>query len=295
LFFFVLLISLAFYEQITIVALTLGLLFGIRLKRKKIIYATLLCGAIVIGYYGHFLAYGPGGERAVVEASSFAEHLKVFWYELSIGWGIAHWELFSNGLARGMRLLSPTPEYLALAMIGGGFFAYVYTREKAIESTTAKHKIIWGFVLFLLPLTIFTLTGDHSYAFRNCFPSIIGLALVVDGAVSYIPKPDTWLPIASGVVVFMFLVVGISESSDYRAVSLADRAFVEGILPQTVQNYLMIDRIPSLVEEQNTRFAEHILSVTSSGWALTGAARHISGNIALPQILVIWGNESECR
>lgn len=283
-----LLISLAFYEQIAIIAVALGILVGISLKRNLLIKASILSGMTLAAYYLTFVATGPGGPRAFA-AVPFDATLHALWLQAAEAWGTAHWQLFSNGIVRGMRLLFTAPEYLFATMAVSGFFVYAYTQKgRMLNGKHASLKIKWGLILFLLPFTIFFITSGHAYAFRNAFPSLIGLGIMLDGLLGLIPKPKFWLPIVAGITVFLFLAVGISQTSDYRAVSLADREFVEGLLPQTLQDYLIIDRIPRLVTEQNVKFEEHILSVTSSGWAITGAARAISGNLALPVIHVIW-------
>jgi len=95
----------------------------------------------------------------------------------------------------------------------------------------------------------------------------------------------------TGVLVFMFMISGVSELTDYRACSLADREFALGLAPQAMQQFLYIERTPSLIPEQNSFYVEHICSVSSVSFAITGAIRYLTGNLSTPSVKVVWDKD----
>ena len=56
----------------------------------------------------------------------------------------------------------------------------------------------------------------------------------------------------------------------------------------TMQQYFYMERIPSLLETQNSFYHEHIASITSADWAITGAIRYVTGNLHVPTVKVVW-------
>ena len=128
-------------------------------------------------------------------------------------------------------------------------------------------------------------------ALRSLFVAVIGLAVTLDGIMDLIPKRNLFMPAVSGALVLMFMVAGISELTDYRACSLADREFALGLAPQAMQEHLYIERIPTLLTEQNSFYVEHICSVSSVNFAITGAIRYLTGNLSTPGVKVVWDKD----
>jgi len=246
---------------------------------------------------------GPAIERAAMAGNQFW----AFYYSFCEGFGRASWEIFANGFVRGIKVLAHHPFYFILVALSGLSFAlaalvYIKNKKKncVSNSTTVVRcslfvvrwqKILIGIIIFVLTLLPFIFIKGNSLALRSLFVAIIGLAITIDGIVDLIPKSNVILPAVAGVLVFMFTVSGISELTDYRACSLTDREFALGLAPISMQYWLPIERVPSLLTEQNSFYVEHIASVTSTSFAITGAIRYLTGNLSTPTVKVIWDKD----
>jgi hypothetical protein len=282
------LMSLAFYEQIAVVSVILCFLVSLRAQNKATFIVTISNTVIFIVYYLTMPSLGAFASRAESTLPFWQEVATTcwyFWYAITT----TGWQIFSNGLSRGIGVLSTHVPYLLLVIISA--CAYSISNlpffKRKNPHFILKHqwqiKLILGLILVIAPLAPLFVVSGHNLALRNIYPCVIGFGLILDAIFYHIPFKS----IICGVLMFMLLCVWCSETYDYRAISLADRAFIEGLAPEVLGEYVAYPRIANLVPT-NAQFAEHILSCTSSGWAVTGAARAILGNRFIPNIHILW-------
>jgi hypothetical protein len=233
------------------------------------------------------MGQGAVAGRVGLKTSIFAQ-IANFSGDFAEMFGPVNLSIISRGITHGAKIVTSKPIFLIIAMLSSIFFG-ICQHKQVPKTKRFKEFMILGALLFILPLLPCFLISGHSLSLRNIFPSLLGLGIILDLLTQKIPVDFSGArQIISACLVFLFIIIGASETADYRAVHLADEAYVKGLEPQLIQEYLYIKRAEHLAAVGYT-YNEHIISVTSSGWALTGAARAITGNVQIPMIAVPWG------
>lgn len=138
-------------------------------------------------------------------------------------------------------------------------------------------KIIFAVLLAVAPITPFLVLGEGWFSLRGTVASFIGIALLADFLLQLISfKKHAIYATLCCLIAVVFCVSGVSEIHDYRKNYIQDTAVLTQI-EQVVkekdegQRIGIINAEYTLVNKQNYYYHEHISSITSSDWCLSGA------------------------
>lgn len=283
------LLSYGFYEQImllSVVCISLLILFNWNgLKNKIVSVIPLMNFGIICVYYKMFQNQGLLADRGklVFGEAEVTAHAQNVISVLGTIWTEVNFYLCYNGVQRGWaRILSDKAwVYCGIAAILILFASILILNEKREkEYKSGIVQIGIGAILFFVPLIIYFCIKNTWIGMRNVFPSFVGLGLMVEGISVYFLSSRYTAWIKSIIVLIIlpaFILVHVSELTDYKNVSEQDRLIVqnfkkaaehtavfsgtkEAILCNTKANY----------SPQNIYFHEHINNITESDWALTG-------------------------
>lgn len=253
------LLSLFFYEQTAVLSIAMGLYFA---HSKKLKIIPVINGLIFILYYIIFSGRGTFGARSSIAIPDIS-HIVQFASDVAEAFFIKQWQLISNGMARGFEILS----------INGFLFiliaAVAVCVSLMVKDEGGKGGIFLGAVLTVLPLLPY-LFVSQGLSFRAFMPSLVGLGIMADG----IFKQRYIKAAAALAIIPLLLTVGISELSDYRSVSNADRVMAQRIIINNAPSF----RRKESVTELNVLYMQHITNVSESDWAMTGCVRALTGN-----------------
>ena len=117
------------------------------------------------------------------------------------------------------------------------------------------------------------------FSLRGTVPSFVGIALAADALFRALCRGrQKTLAVVGSLFAVLFCVTAVSEVADYKANYEADSRVVSAVAELAKENpgtgrIAVMNVSASYVPELNCRFHEHIVGVTESTWALTGAVR----------------------
>ncbi|NLY43706.1 MAG: hypothetical protein GX066_07020 [Clostridiaceae bacterium] len=300
-FFFTNLLSMGYYEQVTVLSFFCALLLmaaNWNILRRKWSVILPFINLLAIGtYYKIFSHVGNSAVRGQMVKSDYIAHTLKVLDEITNVFGQAHIPLYLNGFPRGMRTVLSNGSYLFLVL----FFAFslmaaliAYDKQDDVSPKGAVVKILLGFVLFWVPFGPNFILELVWICNRNAFTSFIGLGIMADGLVDLFLRKKTGAIIrGAGVLVaaFVFLVVNVSELTDYKNVSKADHLLASNILNAVKDEGFLegskkaiLFNIRSSYIEQNAYYRDHIHNISDSDWALTGGVRAVAKNVNIQYI-----------
>lgn len=295
LFFITNLTSLGYYESIIVLSVFGSILMILLnwklLKNKWIVIIPFINFSIIGLYYRLFDHVEQATSRVQYVKSDYFEHFAHVFDKITDVWGRAHIPLYTRGLIRGINELLNNGAYfyLFLIFLFTGIAAFLAFKEKD-EADIKNHiiKIVLGGALFWVPYSINFILENVWISNRNAFTSFIGLGLIVEGAI-YIVISHRLRKYIKGLVIAVlvpvFIIINISEITDYKNVSETDKLICTNIVNaaqgtgfwEGKTNAILFNTFPVYVE-QNMYYHEHINNVTVSDWALTGCVMAVSRN-----------------
>lgn len=284
LFWFINLCSMCFYEQVLIFSFLLVVAYMYRTKQKKHMYIFPFVNVLIVAvYYLIFKDVGAlGGRTKILLSPEILSHLQYMINELGNIVADCFYTLNVNGIARGFALLWEKFFFLIISLVLAAVVAVFYRKA---ENKNKKDWFVYLFsaVIIFAPLSILFVTEGAALPYRTVYISLIGAAILIDYLVSLVPANR----IVSGICVFAFVFAlsgaCVSEMADYRKTAIIDKKICQGIAENIDESVITGERGCYLVGakraymQTNALRGEHIISVTSSDWALTGAARYYFG------------------
>jgi hypothetical protein len=309
LFFFFLfqLLSLGYYETVVLlgfVSYLMVVLVAIKKKSAKILGGITLVNFYIIAiYYNLFSDQGQLVTRGkVVEGEVLGSYSQTFWniVEMLKSGDIY---FYIRGFSRGLDVIVKDRDLIflgALLLVGVG--AYFASKGTSVDRGMARNskKILLGFILFMAPFLLFFIIGFHWISYRNAFTSFIGLGLIIEGLVD-LATPNLFVrrlkDVLVGILAVVFVVINVSEITDFRATSLADEKIAANVLEASQElGFLEGERQAILFNAKrayvplNKEYNEHINSITSSDWLLTGTLRGVAKNVDTEGITPVFVN-----
>ncbi len=292
------LLSLGYYEQVVALscfsAVVLSVINWRRIVHKWIVIVPFVNFGIIAWYYNSFGNSGNVAARGEMVQQDYLAHFGKVLENIAEIWGPVQRALMANGFVRGWEILIEDSSYLyllcmVLASVTAGYFAY---RKKQQEERDVSRLIIMfviGFLLFWVPFAINFALETVWICLRNVFTSFIGLALMVTALVNLMLRGrigSIARSVLIGCVAFIFLVVNISEITDYKNAGEIDAQIADNIISAvndpaffSGDKSAVVFNTESTYIEQNIYYKDHIHNVTSSDWALTGAVRARARNL----------------
>lgn len=253
LFFIIQLFSMLFYEQVIILSIVLSVFIIFHKKEYKLIWLTLANTAIVGLYYIAFARTGSYGDRAVLKIINLDAVRDI----------IASWNVswLYGGFMRGAYMAGVW--YILAILLVGVCFAQKRDNFK-------MNMVIVGVVIFIASYIPNIILQNYTASLRNCFVPLIGVAIIIDALLNL----TRFKPFITCVFAVFFLVISVSELADYKANYDMDRKIIEYVSDNlSMEKKNVVEGANSRNVQSNFAFAEHILGIASSDWALTGAVR----------------------
>jgi len=283
LYFFFNIISTGFYEQIIVFNFVFTLFIIARHYEKleydkiKVIATPFISLFAIAAYYLAFWNHGKVASRGAMVSDGIISHF------VRAGGNI--WRLLTTR---------------NLDMIHTGFFSFfeieinilqvivlllaiafaIICALKMFSDEPAENaliiKILAGLVLIAAPFAPFFLLENNFLAFRNVYPSIFGIAMVIDALAEVISKPRVGRIAAgalTGIVCVVFFAAGITEINNYRLIEIDDHIIAKNFLEAFAETGYS-DQTQVVV--LNSRFLftetsrEGFENISSSDWAFLG-------------------------
>lgn len=274
--------SMCFYEQSMIFSFILSVAYFYRVGRKKAYIIPIANAMIVAIYYYIFKNTGALANRANVGGSDFKAHILFMIDEIKTVFWQGFYELKINGFLRGMNVLKEKWIVSILCVI----LSICASALRPKRKKAAKDIFVWFFALSIAiaPIMLLFITDGTYLSYRTAYISLIGIAIMLDRAAAHI---NIGKAASFGLAAFMLFVLScgcISEMTDYRQTYINDRKICEQIasyIDESVVNgerKCVVRGAKRSYIKTNAEHTEHIISVTSSDWALTGAVRYYRGS-----------------
>lgn len=269
LFFIFQFIAMMLYEQVAVLSFALSVLIIYRMKIWHLFKPLLLNVLILFLYYKIFSKMGSFGHRLETEMFNYRAI-----GDIAHGW--SQISLYTKGFARGMDMnfVYFLPIVIISFLLG--------TVEKAKKSDPKM--LIVGIILFVAPYIPFLFLSNNNASFRINVVPLVGVAVFFDTAFNLLRG---FKPFVVFALSFVFFVVSVSELRDYRDNYVMDRKIVAHVVENLdhEKTNAVIGAKETYVD-QNVFFAEHIKSITSSDWALTGCVREYLDDRKVPMIQI---------
>ncbi len=272
-------LSVWFYEQTAALSLVTAALVCVMKKDYKKIIIPLLAGLMLVVFY---LSVGKMGDNShrirITDLAGLMKNLKNTSYSFFEIISDIQFKIIFKGFFRGITQVASDFALLwvlTLAMLA--ICACVLSGKRGNQSS-CRCKLAVGVLLVITPLLPFVVLEGSFLNLRNIVPSSLGLALIVDFFASFLS--EKWSNIISGVLIFVFVMAGVSEVGDYNFTAMRDYETAvkisEEVTPDTKS--IRVNISSPVYYPQNAPYRDHIMSMTGSDWGVTGIVRTISKN-----------------
>lgn len=297
-------LSFGFYESVMILSFLLQLFVVLTLVKDKRKIALLLITPVISGilmllYYKLAGNIGALGSRA--NSFTFAGiHTKIIdffaqFFEIIVKGGLL---TTVKGALFGITILvSSVYGIFALILAVIVSFLCGYFGKESEFFAKPKVCIPLGLALTFLPLAPNVLAQEVWLTFRSVVPCFIGLVLVSAPILSKLLKGKNVRMAVIFIMVLLFSLGNVNELDTYRRVSSRDDYLVTEIAEQLDADVLSGNKntVVVLAEEiitpQVSYYKDHVKSVFSSDWALTGAVRAKCKNVKIKMITPVYSLE----
>lgn len=298
------LLSFGFYEQCLMLSLFLcgcAILFFARGAGRRLWLLVPLANVLLIGgYYAVNAGRGNMAQRGGLVRTQILHHVRMVvessWRRMVPGHATFTLDTARAGLDIALReQMWVLPAFILLA---GGIAWFSASRRptgRGHELRPLLLKLLAGLALLIVPLGPFFLLENSYMANRNYYPSMIGIALLLDLLPEVLAPRRRWNAVSRLCVLMMgvfFLFGSLSEVRDYQAVSQSDARIVASYARAVAQAEADMGKADKVVlfntRERYPKLAvPHFANCTAVDWALQGAvgARAERG-MARPTVLV---------
>jgi len=278
------LISTGFYEQIIVFNFAFTLIIvALNFRRlgydKALITAVPFISSFIIG--GYYLFFMSTSERLAGRATLVSEGF-VTHFTATTGSIVRLLTTHNfNMLQTGFLGFWAAPLNIARVVILLLVLLFALTCGFALLSEEAEAdepliKIIIGLILALAPFAPFFILENNFMAFRNVYPSIFGIAIVVDAVAELVLKFRFMRPVSGlliSAVCLIFFLSSVSEINNYRLIEIDDHIIANNFLEE-FRHTGFDESGPIIVFNTRHRFSETsregFENISSSDWAFLG-------------------------
>ena len=298
------LLSLGFYEQYLVVSVFLSgiviLLHARTIRQRGWLMVPLFNAVLMTAYYLANAGAGNVAARGALVRSGYRKHIsRTFDAAVELLFD-THAQMTTRTARAGIRLaLDEQWAWLVLIPVLSVGIVWCVARTRRQEQDEpirfreaparplfapqiedsvpmVLRKLGAGLLLMALPLLPFFLLENNDMAYRNFYPCLLGLALVLDEPARLLFRIRGWRWCGFailGCMSLMFLFGGVSEVRDYKAVSESDSRIAQGFLEVMQQE--RGDRYPHVfLFNTKARYPDlafpHFSNGTAVDWAFMG-------------------------
>lgn len=298
------LLSFGFYESVMIFGLILQSFVIIKRFLKYRTKRTLrhflipfsLAFLMLMYYMVASKVFGLGGRAATSSISGVGSRIGSlilqFFYASSAGFFRTTFVGFWDGLL--YIFSSPWTACVLLPLIlGVSFLCAIYSKKHKIRGRV-NTTLPLGLAMIFLPLLPHLLVPDVWLTYRSIFLCIPGYCVAFAPLGHKFLKKHTARQILVFSLVFLFSVGCVNEVQTYKKVSEADAVIAQNVADALSEEVKRGDASAILVLPheiiipQTSYYKDHVKSVASSDWALTGAVRAKTKNNNIPYITPVY-------
>ena len=203
------------------------------------------------------------------------------------------------GFRDGLLYIFSSP-WLALILLplilGVAVLCAIYSKKHKIRGRV-NACVPLGICMIFLPMLPHLLVADVWITYRSIFLCLPGFCIAFAPLGQKLLKKHKPRQIVVFSLVFLFLVGGANEVATYKKVSKTDALIVENIVSaldddvlEGKKNTILV--LPhEIIIPQTSYYKDHVKSVASSDWALTGAVRAKAKNNEIPYIYPVYSLE----
>lgn len=296
-------ISCGFYEASLVFSFVtsyfLMLVFSKEIKRKWIFIIPIVNTVAMAGIYAGLSGVGAMGSRASafsIETLLTGEKITEFFVQLKeiITSGFFTLSIRAFGVGLGEMFCGKATYALLFFAIVAVASAFLFIKEKNTKKSKEAYPafaLVFALVLIIAPLLVNFLSEEMWLTYRSIGFSIVGLALFCDRIFVYLKSRRLCAWVSFFLAVF-FCVGSVGEHSLYKEVSEKDVALCKMIYENTDESVRRGEKeaicvLPYEIKQDGVFYKDHIKSVFSSDWALTGAVRAVGENIKIKKVTPI--------
>ncbi|MCL2565476.1 MAG: hypothetical protein FWE24_06655 [Defluviitaleaceae bacterium] len=294
-------IATGFYEQIIVFNFVFTLIIialnfrKLEYDRTTIVAAPFVSLVAICAYYIAFWNHGTRlADRGAMVSEGYISHF--------IGTGGSIWRLLTthnfNMIGTGffgffdiaINLLQVLA--LAFALIFALLCGWRLFSEEPSDNMPFI-KILGGIILAIAPFAPFFLLENNFMAFRNVYPSVFGIAMVIDGISEIITRTRLGRMIAgfgAAIACLVFFLASITEINNYRLIEIDDHIIAQNFLAEFSQTGFD-DQGQIIVFNTRHRFTdtsrEGFENISSSDWAFLGKLNAHSEEFYFASVLPI--------
>lgn len=294
-------ISTGFYEQVVafnfIFTLIIIFLNYYRIHEKlKLIVSIPILSTISIALFYYLLApYGKVQSRGeLVPFRNIGSHF------ISVSGSIfnlltnTNHDINKNGFFRGITLIDTFWQWAGLIFVIIFTIVVIFSLLKTYLVLEDRYDdnyllcIIIGVILIISPFAPFYIIQNSFMAPRTIYPSIFGIAIILDTFLSMIStikistfKLTALKPIISGILIIPFFIIYIAEINNFKLLEEVDTIVMDNFLETFAETGIDEETTIILFNTKytyadTTTQGHRLENVTSSDWALMGKANATS-------------------
>jgi len=316
--------SMAFYEQITILAFVTACALLFINKRRLFDHLILFIPSVLIASFYLFMdtasIYSDRSNIINISAlpSELYQHGASAYSRILYALFPLNFETAQKGFIKGTDILSADANivFIILLVIAAAmvFFLMLFHDKKQGKEQPDEMPnvfiLIFSLILIFMPMLIFFLLQNPWVSMRNVFPSILGFALFFDLIFRWLLYNKYVRSIVVTSLCVVFIIANVAEMHDYLAVGEIDKKIAqETVKVVMADKYKFENDIPKDdKDDRNTadvkkdfdtvvilntkdtyidaalQYNEHINNITSSDWAYKGAIASTAKTTDVPQI-----------
>lgn len=285
------LLSMGFYEQITVISFIIPVIIFVfyykKLKHKWVIALSFFNISIFVFYYKYFNNVGQIASRGQLISGGFLSHTKNVIKAIRNLAFNEQWLMIKNGIARGLELVVSNGYWLIILIITVVILSICssISLKSTNNNKNIAKKLILSFILFFLPFAPFFVLDKIYIANRNVFLSLFSIGILVETLLCVAFKWDKMkigVSIINGVMCALFLLTNVSEINDYRNVSMIDQEIVTNLAhaySQADENGKDGTLLFNAKDIYTDVTQKHFSNCTAADWALTGAVQSLANDI----------------
>ncbi len=274
--------SMCFYEQASIFSFILCIAYFYRTKEKRDMYLIPIVNACIITiYYLIFKNTGSFAQRfEIILPQEIISRLVFVLKELYNVIIEGVFVMNVKSFLRSCTILKAMP-WLFAAILGMAFIvSALYEKRSDNKNNKQRFAFLFGFCVIVFSLLPVFIIRASYLSYRMAFIPLIGVAIIASQIFNRCNMTQNKKRIVIFLLSFVLSVSCVSEINDYKKTSDTDKLICtniisnldEGVLSGERECYVLCKK--NVFTSLNSRHAEHILSVASSDWALTGAVRY---------------------
>lgn len=295
--------SMAFYEQITVLAFVVMCALILMNKRGIFHYAIVLIPSAAIAYFYLFMDKASlyAGRINIIDFAALPHEL--FQHCLSAGSRILYvlfplnLQVAQNSFEKGFEILKSDKSTSFFILIAAAVILVFITtllhakKQKNLFKDDAPNVfvLIFSLILIAAPMALFIVIQNPWISMRNAFPSIPGIALFFDLLFKWVVYNKYLRSAAVSALCFLFIIANVAELNDYLTVGKVDKYIAENTAntllsePDELGTVVILGTRDAYVNVA-VMYNEHINNITSSDWAYEGAVAAMAETINVPHI-----------